>query len=390
MPSNKRRRDRRAAEREKMKKNRKTSVSPPPEKEVIVNVPEPPSYDRFSTDGKETIFRSEPDAPTKKEGDPLRILHISQANLANIPHLLTEEFRKFNYFINHWDFHIYKFLYPVGIGAIGFSSYKRVLDESWVKDNIPSYDIFHWHCQPFCPDPQYEKKLINKTWVTHYHGTNLREKGGDVLLSANSKLILVSTPDLLNCIFGEYREKTEWIRNPVTIEPKRCCLVWEDIPPIEKPKDKITVVHICSHRRLKGFDEITKVLHSLPNVNPVVVSEVFHHEALQYIAQADVVLDQVKIGWYGVQAVEAWLSKVPTIGSLDDELVKKYEPDCPHIGIDTDNLRKGIRDAIDSFSDPEERRKKGEAAYKFAKQKHDPAVVATEMLKLYKKYGVVE
>lgn len=118
----------------------------------------------------------------------------------------------------------------------------------------------------------------------------------------------VSTPDLLT-----YRPNAVWL--PTVPEFKR----WSNIPPSRLGTRKPRVVHVPSRAALKGAEHIGKAMTALQDeelISYQEVSGVSHEQMPSHIGSADIVIDQVGMGMYGVASTEAMLAGRLTIAQV--------------------------------------------------------------------------
>ncbi|MGK7344296.1 MAG: glycosyltransferase [Candidatus Nitrospinota bacterium M3_3B_026] len=120
--------------------------------------------------------------------------------------------------------------------------------------------------------------------------------------------IFALNPDLLRFLPG----RAEFL--PYTIAS------WDDSPPRlpARRSGPLVVVHAPSNRAVKGtsclLEAVSRIERSHPGkIQLDLVEGVPHHEALARYAAADVVVDQLLIGWYGALSVEAMRMGVPVI-----------------------------------------------------------------------------
>jgi hypothetical protein len=130
-------------------------------------------------------------------------------------------------------------------------------------------------------------------------------------------LILVSTPDLLE-FFGD-SSKVQYF--PVMLDTKDIDNQIKDTLPQKYPhRDKIRVVHSPSNVSLKGTAYIDKVMQKIiekyPDVEYINTSKpeykdtshplcaVSRYTLLQLLQKSDILIDQIVIGWYGLQSIE--------------------------------------------------------------------------------------
>jgi glycosyltransferase involved in cell wall biosynthesis len=147
------------------------------------------------------------------------------------------------------------------------------------------------------------------------------------------------------------------------------------------------VLHMPSERSIKGTKYIEQACAQLRAEGwPVelrVVEHVPHAHVKDLIAQANVVVDQLLIGWYGALAVEAMALRKPVLCYLREEDLKRFVPFRDRIPIIrttketlTDDLRMLLRD-------PASWAKLGEAGRRFIEEHHDPLKIAQRTIAAY-------
>jgi hypothetical protein len=155
------------------------------------------------------------------------------------------------------------------------------------------------------------------------------------------------------------------------------------VPP-DFSKRKLTIVHSPTNRACKGssyiLDALQHIRKSHRNYFEVkLVENVPHEHALHMYRQADLVIDQLLVGWYGGFAVEAMSMGKPVICRIESEdlrFVPKQMAD--------DVLRAFIQGEPPTITDVilrclEDRRflrEKAEAGTEYARTWHDPRYVA--------------
>jgi glycosyltransferase involved in cell wall biosynthesis len=103
-----------------------------------------------------------------------------------------------------------------------------------------------------------------------------------------------------------------------------------------------------------------------------------HDEIMESIRNADILIDQMVAGWYGLISVEAMALGKTTVCFLRDELYN-YIPDIPVINLNPDNLAEGLKKLI---LEREKLQEYGKAGRKFAEKYHDYAKNAMDILKI--------
>lgn len=175
--------------------------------------------------------------------------------------------------------------------------------------------------------------------------------------------LFVSTPDLL-----AHLPEAAWC--PVVVDPER----WR-LSPIRKGDDKLIVAHVPSNAKLKGTELIEPTLHRLAAEGVIEyrpVRGVSASEMPAVYSSADVVLDQFRLGSYGVAACEAMSTGRVVIGHLTETVRKAVHAatgvECPIVEATPETLETALRDLSE---DPERRVRVGEAGRAFVERVHD-------------------
>src|SRR5207249_2754866 len=105
-------------------------------------------------------------------------------------------------------------------------------------------------------------------------------------------------------------------------------------------------------------------------------------EALECYRRADIVIDQLLIGWYGVLSMEAMAMGKTVIVYIRDDLVGYFRDGLPLVNANPDTITSALRAAI---KDRELRREVGLRARTFVEEVHDSRVVARAAAKMYQK-----
>jgi hypothetical protein len=90
---------------------------------------------------------------------------------------------------------------------------------------------------------------------------------------------------------------------------------WTPVPP--RANGPLRVVHAPSDRARKGTEAILAAVERAPNVELDLVEGRLHADARRALEQADVLVDQVVVGWYGGVAVEAMALGKPVLAYID-------------------------------------------------------------------------
>jgi len=191
--------------------------------------------------------------------------------------------------------------------------------------------------------------------------------------------LLVTDPELQS-----YVENSMVLQRAIDFKKIDVILGEHKSSPQKSSDKKIRIAHAPSRRALKGtkivLDVIQKLIDQGMDIELDVIEQVTNIEALNRMAQADLVIDQMRIGWYGVLAVEAMALGKPTIAYIRNDLVDKLEPDCPIIKSNPDSF---MDDLSALLRDKKKLAAIGVKSRKFAKRYHCSKVVAKKATEIY-------
>jgi glycosyltransferase involved in cell wall biosynthesis len=165
---------------------------------------------------------------------------------------------------------------------------------------------------------------------------------------------------------------------------------------LKKPtldKKKLRVVHAPTNRAAKGSDRIIAMMEKVKEkyggeVEFQLVEQLPHKEAIRIFRHADLLIDQILIGWYGGVAIEAMGMGKPVICRIADEdlhfLPSKMAEDIKEAFIvaNPESLDEVV---IKCIEDRKFLKRKSEAGLEYARTWHDPKYVASITKEAYEK-----
>ena len=171
--------------------------------------------------------------------------------------------------------------------------------------------------------------------------------------------ILVSTPDLIDII-------PEAKFSPVMIDLDRFFREFGEVNSATKADgDVVTILHVPSNVSMKGSKQIKEVLERfaaktrnkiklvLPekrkSIDPNLPHTTTRYELFELYKSADIVIDQLVIGWYGLQSVEALAAGNEVICFIDEKFTKYLYPDCPINNADYNTLEKVLGECVEKI-----------------------------------------
>jgi hypothetical protein len=153
----------------------------------------------------------------------------------------------------------------------------------------------------------------------------------------------------------------------------------EPVPSIER--DEMVVVHAPTDRSIKGSRHVVEAVELLRSEGLLIRLDLI--EGLSYdavrrrTAAADVVVDQLLIGWYGGFAVEAMALAKPVLCFIREE-ENPFGAALPIVNATPTTLVDRLREMA---SAPARRREVGMAGRRFVEREHDPRKLARLALK---------
>ena len=191
--------------------------------------------------------------------------------------------------------------------------------------------------------------------------------------------VLVLNPDLLQ---GLPKDKTTFF--PYATSPPEKYISKEPAPRSSRP---LHFVHLSTNRVLKGTGIIETALAKAKDELGISFEIIFRENretALSAIKNADVVIDQLVLGWYGAVAVEAMYMGKPVMGYISENqatlIPHDMNAELPIIRTTHQTLFDAIRKAV---SDRDKLDSLGIKGMQFANKWHHPEIVAVQSVSMY-------
>jgi glycosyltransferase involved in cell wall biosynthesis len=271
-----------------------------------------------------------------------------------------------------------------------------------VVKHLWKHDVFHFHFgRTLVPPHNLDLPLyraLGKKLVFHYHGCDVRNRAhmlathrwatctecDPFCIPKRQERILrdarkhahreiVSTPDLLESVpRAEQVHVAAWLPD------------YEPRPFRETPR---LVLHAPTNRLIKGTPHIEKVFERLrpryPGVEFRTVERVPWPGLRDLLAECDVLVDQVFMGWYGMVAVEAMALARPALAYMRPDFEPRAEG-APIVRITVETLERELTALLD---DAPRRRALGEASRAWVEAKHESHVIARRLVEIYRAIG---
>ena len=308
-------------------------------------------------------------------GRPLRVIH-APVNTAGIPWDNVQALRRRGVDARLVVFERYR-LHPEADEEIrrprGFVR-RQAVQAAALARLLPLTDVFHFYFGLTVVPRRLQFPILRATRrksVFHFLGSDIRGK-------SPAELAYTRRADAR--IVGSY-DAIRWVPDAEVIPPGVDLGALRPVPP---PRDERPLfVHAPSSRARKGTEDFVRACEAL-GVELEIVEGLHHAEARRRYEQADVVLDQLNAGWYGLLAIEAMALGKPVVTYLHDEAASRSEAAfgtrVPIVRADRANLVETLRPLAESA---EERRRIGTESRAYAERVHDLEQVADRLLALY-------
>ncbi len=238
----------------------------------------------------------------------------------------------------------------------------------------PQTDVFHFYFGLTLVPKSLQFPLLRalgKRSVMHFLGSDIRGKPPAALSWAQRAGAR---------IVGSY-DAIRWVPDAEVVPPGIDLREYTPVPPTEH--DRPVVVHAPSSRRRKGTEHVIAACEHLP-VELEIVEGLHHDEARRRYESADIVVDQLNAGWYGLFAIEAMALGKPVVAFLHDEAIARTEAAfgtrVPVVSATAATLVDRLRPLVES---PDERRRIGAESRAYVERVHDGDQIADRLLEIY-------
>ena len=240
---------------------------------------------------------------------------------------------------------------------------------------LPETDIFHFYFGLTIVPRRLQfpvLKAARKKSVFHFLGSDIRYKQPEELAygrRADAQIV------------GSY-DAARWVPEAHVVVPGVDVSRYTPSPP--EGNGRVRAVHAPSSRTKKGTDVFIAACERA-GVELDIVEGVPHDEAVKRFASADVILDQLNAGWYGLFAIESMALAKPVVAFLRDDAVERTEEAfgtrVPVVNVTKENVADRLTELVEAG--PAERRRIGVEGRAYVERVHDPDRIADQLLEIY-------
>lgn len=307
---------------------------------------------------------------------PLRVVHCP-VNTAGIPWTNVQALRQRGVDASLVVFNRYT-LHPEADRSLELSGglVRRQLAQ-WkvLAELLPRTDLFHFTFGLTLVPQSLQfpiLRALRKRSVMQYLGSDIRGKTPEELASgkkAGAEIV------------GSY-DAIRWVPEATVIPPG--IDLRRVTPMAPSGRRRPVVVHAPSSRRRKGTDHLVEACENL-DVELRIVEGLHHAEALERYRDADIVVDQLNAGWYGLFAIECMALGKPVVTFLHEEATRRTEEafglPVPLVNASAETLHDRLAELV--ALGPSGREEIGRASRAYAERVHDLDRVTDQLLEVY-------
>ncbi|MGD9569050.1 MAG: glycosyltransferase [Sedimentibacter sp.] len=330
----------------------------------------------------------------------LKVVHGTM-EIANQMYTLTEGLKRYNVdakSVNYYPSYLnYKSDFIFNLSAFNISEADKLTKELatlLIREN----DVFHFHFGTSLTIDYSDLKVLknlNKKVFMHHWGSDVRLFSKAVIKNPYVKVKNSDEKGIIqrltflgnyieNCIVSDF-ELYEYVKDFY----KNIYLIKQaiDIEQYQanfKPKnDKLCIVHAPTSAGIKGTSYVIKVIEELKDKYDFdfkLVQGKSHLEAKKIYEMADIIIDQLLTGTYGLLAIEAMAMGKVVICWISEDMKDNYSNELPIISANPDTLKEKLEHIIKNKDMLEE---VGKRSRRFVEKYHNSEMIVKELLKLY-------
>jgi len=239
---------------------------------------------------------------------------------------------------------------------------------------LPETDIFHFYFGLTLVPKSVQfpiLRLTGKKSVYHFLGSDIRGK-------TPAQLAFADRADAR--IVGNYDDR-RWLPTADVVLPGVDLTAYAPHPPSGRARP--LVLHAPSNRAKKGTDAVIRACQALA-VDLEVIEGLPNAEALERYKAADIIVDQLKVGWYGVFAIEAMALGKPVVCYLHDDALRRteeaFDTRVPLVAATEETLIAKLKPLVESA---DERQRVGAASRAYVEQLHNADAIADQLINIY-------
>jgi len=308
-------------------------------------------------------------------GQKLRVT-LCPVNTAGVPWTITEALRRRDIAAQLVVFERYALHPEADLSLDRSGGFARRQATQWraLARLLPQTDVFHFIFGLTLVPQSLQFPILGlarKKSVMHYLGSDIRGKTRAQLAygtKAGAEIV------------GSY-DAIRWVPEANVIPPGIDLAGIAPAPPSDRTRP--VILHAPSSRGRKGTEHVIAAVEGL-EADLEIVEGLHHDEAFARYRNADIVVDQLNAGWYGLFAIECMALGKPVVTFLHEEAVRRteqaFQTTVPIVSATAETLRDRLRPLV---ADATERRRLGAASRAYVEVVHDQEQVTDRLLDVY-------
>lgn len=330
---------------------------------------------------------------------------------AGQPQAISLGLRSLGHFVSVLNKTEHKFGYKYDYLFDPLNNSKENVNE--IRNIFARYDVLHYHAVPliwekkFGPSTGFDlllAKLLGKKVLYHFRGSEARVESCfrdnndyhycddepslfEQFPEERQKLYLEFVKSISDCSFVVDPELQTYVPEAMIVPRALDLEKFKGIAvsQVKRDTDPIIIAHAPSRRTVKGTSWVVQAVQELKwegvNVDLRIIENMSNEDALMEYARSDIVVDQLRIGWYGVLAVEAMSLGKPVVAYIRDDLKHNLPFPYPLAIANKENLKAVLLELI---SDASLRTQLGTRAREYVNHVHSSKKIAEDLDFIYK------
>ena len=339
--------------------------------------------------------------PKPIENNNLRVIHGTM-EIANQMYTMTEGLKKLgvnaktlNYYPNYLG---YKSDMELNVNLFKDINKANRETKKLATKIISQNDVFHFHFGTSLTLDYSDLPLLKelgKKVVMQYWGSDVRLYSKAVKLNPYAKVKDMNEEGIKrkleyiskfipNCIV-DY-ELAEYVKDfHSNIHYTRAAIDLSKYKFIESTSNKrLLIVHAPTAPEYKGTPYILKAIQELKtkyDFDFKLIQGMSHDDAIKIYEKADVIIDQLLAGIYGLFAIESMAMGKPVISFISDFFREKYGGNMPIISANINNIKEKLEYII---KNKDMLKEIGAKSREYVEKTHDVNIISENMLGIYK------
>lgn len=335
----------------------------------------------------------------------LKVLHLP-SNIADQTETLVRGLRQFGWQADTLIYRSNPFAYsgssPGILDRKKFLPRDLVILTNFLK-RFARYDIFHFHFGKTFFSQSYELpllKTLGKKMLMHYWGSDIRfyqqavlnspALGSEIIWKEKSETKKKRRARRISCIVKtalvadlELKSYAMQFFSNVMLFPQIIDVAeYRPVYPVPE-KERPLILHVPSYAPLKGTGYVLKTVERLKeayNFDFCLLGKVPHRKVKEKLAEADIVIDQLLLGTFGIFALEAMASGKPVLGYINERYRSGYPESLPIVSVTPESLERELRTLL---ADGKLRQRLGQVGRAYVETYHSPKALIPKLIEIY-------